>query len=215
MSNLPIFPTEPLLPGEPDQRHFSPPAQRNCQPILSVLSQVLPQQGTVLEVASGSGEHAVFFAPRLPQLLWQPSDLAEENLRSILAWQQAQPAANLLPPLLLDASAADWPIAQAAAIVNINMIHISPWAACLGLLAGAQRILPSGGVLYLYGPYQRGGRHTAPSNAAFSAMLTQQNPAWAVRDLDDVSRAATAHGLTLTAQIEMPANNLSLIFTRG
>jgi hypothetical protein len=203
---------------------------------LAVLQRVLPPTGTVLEISSGTGEHAVFFAPYLAPRQWLTSDLSPEARHSIAAWRAAAPAENLHGPLELDAAAPLWPMEsiQASAqelspftascpaldlqrhpitaLVNINMIHISPWTACLGLMAGAGRLLSPGGVLYLYGPYRQGGQHTAPSNAAFDASLQAQNPQWGVRDLEAVVDAAEAQGLVLAETVAMPANNLSVVF---
>jgi hypothetical protein len=211
-----------------DDRQFAPATQRNREPILEVLLQVLPPTGTVLEISSGTGEHAVFFAPHLQPRLWIPSDPNPIARASIAAWRQQGAAANLLAPIAIDASDSSWPIEQAElpeglqglnlqqnpieAIVNINMIHIAPWSACLGLFAGARRILPTGGILYLYGPFKQGGQHTAPSNEAFDASLQAQNLAWGVRNLDDVVAVAQAHNFKLTQSIAMPANNFSIVF---
>ncbi len=211
-----------------DARQYAPATLRNREPILDVLQQVLPATGTVLEISSGTGEHAVFFAPRLTPRLWLPSDPNPIARASIAAWREYCPTENLLPPIDLDASTPHWSIEQAAlpetlqpldfkrdpirAIVNINMIHIAPWSACLGLMAGAGRLLPPDGILYLYGPFQQNGRHTAPSNAAFDESLQAQNPAWGVRDLETVVDVAHIHQLTLLATHPMPANNLSVIF---
>lgn len=197
-----------------DARQFSPAAERNCRPILDVLRQVLPATGLVLEIASGSGQHAAFFAPHFPDLTWQPSDADDTARRSIAAWIEAARTPNLRPPAELDAASPDWPVAHADAVVCINMIHISPWSATLGLLRGAARVLPPDGVLYLYGPYKRDGRHTAPSNAAFDADLKARNPDWGVRDVGDVAAAAAAEGFGAPGIIPMPANNLSVIFRR-
>lgn len=202
------------LPGTADARRFAPAAQRNRQPILDVLAQVLPPRGLVLEIASGSGEHAAHFAGNLPSLRWQPSDPDPDCRRSIDAHAAAERCRNLLPALELDVTAWPWPVPAADAIVCINMVHISPWAASEGLLAGAGRILPIGGVLYLYGPYRRNGRHTAPSNQAFDASLRQRNSAWGVRDLEDMTALATQTGLAQREVVDMPANNLSLVFVR-
>ncbi len=197
-----------------DARMFSPAAERNCRPILDVLRQILPSTGIVLEVASGSGQHAAFFAPHFPALTWQPSD-ADANARaSIAAWAESAEVTNFRAPIALDAISADWPITKADAVVCINMIHIAPWEACVGLLRGAARILPADGVLYLYGPFRREGRDTAPSNTAFDADLRARNPAWGVRDIADVQRAAAAAGFGPPSIIPMPANNLSVIFRR-
>jgi len=197
-----------------DARAFSPASQRNRQPILEVLARVLPGSGLVLEVASGSGEHALWFAQHLRPLAWQPSDPDPACRRSIAAHAAGVHCPTLKPPLDLDVTEAIWPIERADAIVCINMVHIAPWAATEGLMAGSARCLPPGGVLYLYGPYQRGGEHTAPSNAAFDESLRAHNPAWGLRDVEAVAESAQAQGLTLGKIVEMPANNLSLILTR-
>lgn len=197
-----------------DARQFSAPAERNCRPILDVLRQVLPARGLVLEIASGSGQHAAFFAPHFPGLVWQPSDPEAAARRSIEAWREAAGCPTLRPPVELDAASPAWPVVQADAVVCINMIHISPWPATLGLLGGAARVLPPGGVLYLYGPYKRDGRHTAPSNAGFDADLRARNPEWGVRDVADVAATAAAQGFGRPVIIPMPANNLSVVFRR-
>ncbi|MCT7954375.1 DUF938 domain-containing protein [Laspinema palackyanum] len=207
-----------------DARRFAPATQRNREPILKVLRRVLPPTGTVLEVASGSGEHAIFFAPRLKPRLWQPSE-AEPILRdSILAWMKEVPSDNLFPPIHLNVAESVWSIespensqvnvSEITAIVAINLIHISPFTATLGLMAGASRILPVGGILYLYGPFKRGGKHTAPSNASFDEMLQQQNSEWGVRNLEEVEAVALENGLNLLEIVEMPANNLSVVFQK-
>ena len=197
-----------------DARAFSPASQRNRQPILEVLARVLPGSGLVLEVASGSGEHALWFAQHLRPLAWQPSDPDPACRRSIAAHAAGVHCPTLKPPLDLDATAAIWPIERADAVVCINMVHIAPWAATEGLMAGAARCLAPGGVLYLYGPYRRGGEHTAPSNAAFDETLRARNPAWGLREVEAVAESAQAQGLSLGETVEMPANNLSLILTR-
>jgi len=195
-----------------DARQFSAPAERNCRPILDVLRQVLPAKGLILEIASGSGQHAAFFAPHFPALTWQPSDPDGAARASITAWADAVKYPNLRPPLELDAAASDWPIDRADAVMCINMIHISPWESALGLVHGAGRILPAGGVLYLYGPFRRDGQHTAPSNAAFDADLKSRDARWGVRDVGDVAAAASAQGFGAPVIIPMPANNLSVVF---
>lgn len=205
-----------------DQRQYAPATERNRDPILAVLKRVLPPTGTVLEVASGTGQHAAYFAPRLQPLQWLPSDPNPMLRESIAAWREEAQAGNLLAPIVLDASTQPWPVETEAnlaaleitAVVNINMIHISPWSAGLGLLAGANRILPPGGVLYLYGPYQRHNGHTAPSNAQFDASLQAQNPEWGVRHLEAVVSAAQKEQLELQEVVEMPANNFSVIFKK-
>lgn len=198
-----------------DQRIFRPHVARNRDPILDVLQRVLPPRGLVLEIASGSGEHAAYFAKALPALTWQPSDPDAEALASIAAHRDVSDAPNLLPPLQLDVTSPSWPIARADAVICCNMIHIAPWAACEGLIAGAARVLPAGGVLFLYGPYMVGGRHTAPSNAAFDADLRARNSTWGIRDLDVVTALAERHGLVRAETVEMPANNLSVIFRQS
>lgn len=198
----------------------APATARNREPILAVLREILPEHGSVLEVASGSGEHAVHFAPALAPRLWQPSDRDPENLASIAAWRAEQPCGTLLPPLRLDVTLAPWSVetdplaAPVRAIVAINLIHISPPEATLGLLAGAGRILPPGGLLFLYGPFRRNGRHTAPSNATFDAWLHGLDPSYGVRDLDETVALAESRGLVLGRVVEMPANNLSVILER-
>ncbi len=202
--------------AEPEgDRRSAPAALRNRDPILQVLREVLPATGVVLEVASGTGEHAVHFARALPSLTWQPSDPSEDARRSIAAWTRSERLPNVLPPLELDAAAATWPAAQADAIVCINMIHISPWEATEGVMHGAGRLLPANGPLVLYGPFRRGGRPLEPSNAAFDADLRARNLRWGLRDVDEVADCAAAQGLVLERSIEMPANNLILVFRRS
>jgi hypothetical protein len=198
-----------------DNALTAPAVARNRDPILAVLREVLSAPGTVLEIASGSGEHAVHFASALSHLVWQPTDPDAQALRSIAAHAAQAQLPNLLAPLELDASAAAWPVTRADAIVSINMIHIAPWRAAVGLMAGAGRLLPAGAPLYLYGPYRRGGQHTAPSNAAFDESLKARDPEWGVRDLDEVAELADRHGLALERTVAMPANNLSVVFRRN
>ena len=199
-----------------DARQYAPSAARNRDPIWSVLQPHLPQRGFVLEVASGSGEHTVHFA-RLagPRLTFQPSDLDAQARASIDAWVETSGLANIRPALALDAAADVWPIAHAGVVVCINMIHISPWASAVGLVRGAARVLPPGGLLFLYGPYRHEGRHTAPSNEAFDADLRRRNPLWGVRDLEAVAALAADAGFGAPVIAEMPANNLSVLFRRG
>lgn len=197
-----------------DPRLFAPATQRNRDAILEVLHGVLPPAGLVLEIASGSGEHAVHFARAMPGLAFQPSDPAPDALVSIAAWTQAEGAANVRPPLLLDAMAQSWPLHAADAILCINMIHIAPWAATQGLMRHAASILSPGAPLYLYGPYRRPDRPLEPGNAAFDENLRRQNPDWSLRELDSVAREAAAAGFGEPTIIEMPANNLSVIFRR-
>jgi SAM-dependent methyltransferase len=197
-----------------DTRLFAPATTRNRQPILDVLKLHLPARGLVLEVASGSGEHVVHFAQACPGLTFQPSDPDFRHRASTDAWAAALGLSNVRPAIDLDASAEVWPVGAADAVLCSNMIHIAPWAAAVGLIRGAARVLPPGGVLYLYGPYKRGGRHTAPSNEAFDQRLRAQNPAWGVRDIEAVVDLAVAHGLTAPIVEQMPANNLSLVLKR-
>jgi cyclopropane fatty-acyl-phospholipid synthase-like methyltransferase len=192
----------------------SPATARNRDPILAVLRRALPVRGTVLEIASGAGEHAVHVAAALPHVTWQPTDVDPEALASIEAHRAAAQLPNLLPALVLDATAPAWPVTRADAIVSINMIHISPWPAALGLMAGAERVLPPSGMLFLYGPFKENGRHTAPSNAAFDASLRTRDPEWGVRDVADVADLAARHGFDLIERVAMPANNLILVFRR-
>jgi SAM-dependent methyltransferase len=198
-----------------DHRRSAPHVGRNAGPIAEVLAGMLSVRGLVLEVASGSGEHILHFAREFPQLLWQPSDPEPAALRSIEAWCAETGLFNLLPAVSLDARAAEWPVPQADAILCINMIHISPWSATAGLMRGAGRLLGEGAPLYLYGPYRRGDVETAPSNEAFDESLKARDPEWGLRDLDVVAAEAGKHGLKLDRIVEMPANNLSVIFRKG
>lgn len=201
------------------KRH-APATERNRAPILAVLEAELPAEGTIIEMASGTGEHAAYFAPRLPGRYWQPTDLEADNLASINAWRDQAQCPQLLSAQTLDASDSQWPERLPAfespisAVVCINMIHISPWSSCEGLLAGAEKLLPNEGVLYLYGPFMRGGEHTAPSNEAFDQQLKQRNPQWGLRNLESVVALAKSHGFHCRRIIEMPANNLSVVFER-
>lgn len=197
-----------------DARRFAPAAARNRGPILEALRGRLPASGLLLEVASGSGEHAVHLAAAFPALTIQPSDPDPEARASIAAWAAETGLPNIRPPLALDAAAAAWPAAQADAVLCINMIHIAPWQACEGLVRGAARLLPPGGPLVLYGPFRRGGAHTAPSNAAFDASLRAQDPRWGVRDLEAVAALAAAEGFAAPEVVPMPANNLIVVFRR-
>lgn len=203
-----------LNAGAEAKRH-APATARNREPIANVLQDILPPSGTILEVASGTGEHIVHFARLFPKLIWQPSDHDELGLESIRAWSAEADLPNIMPPALIDAAAAEWPITQADAMLCINMVHIAPWAATQGLMAGAGRILPKGGPLVLYGPFIQPGIETAPSNLAFDANLRSRNPDWGLRSLDAVTDTARAHGLRQEQVIGMPANNLSVIFRRG
>jgi len=194
----------------------SPSAERNRGPILEVLRRVVPHGAAVLEIASGTGEHAVWFCRALPHVCWQPSDRDQSALASISAWRAQSGLANLLPPLLLDAALpSSWPVERADLIVAINMVHISPWAATVGLMQGASAVLREGGVLFLYGAFREAGAELADSNIAFDADLRARNPAWGLRDLGTVSDEAKRAGLVLHDRIEMPARNLALVFRRG
>lgn len=195
----------------PSALHF-PATRRNREPIRNALQDILPTSGTVLEIASGSGEHAAYFAGAFPQLKWQPSERDSTLRASISAHAAASGLDNIAPPLAIDVARQPWPIAAANAVICINMIHIAPWPTCSQLFSGARPILPANAPLYLYGPFMRGGRHTAPSNDAFDRSLRLQDPSWGIRDLDDV--AAAAEGYALDRIIEMPANNLSVIFRK-
>ena len=205
-----------------DFRQHAPATERNRQPILNILLQVLPDSGTALEIASGTGQHAAFFAPRLDGLSWLPTEQDELLRRSIQAWGESVAAKNLiLPPPALDVSDRPWPVENTelkippiTAIVNINMIHISAWEMSEHLVAGAERVLPAGGVLYLYGPFKQAEKPLAESNEAFDRMLRDRNPAWGLRDLEAVIDLATQHNLQQIQTTEMPANNLSVVFQR-
>ncbi|MDF1607815.1 DUF938 domain-containing protein [Hoeflea sp. YIM 152468] len=197
-----------------DQRLSSPAALRNRGPIADLLRDVLPQSGTVLEIASGSGEHVIHFAGLFPNLVWQPSDPSPEARVSIEQWAKTEARPNVLPPLEIDAANRAWPVERADAMIAINMVHISPWSATQGLIEGAGRLLPGGGVLVLYGPYRRQGQPLVPSNVEFDASLRARNPAWGIRLLDDVESLAAQSGLVLSSVTEMPANNLGVVFLR-
>tara|TARA_B100001123_G_scaffold406843_1_gene498510 strand:- start:1548 stop:2165 length:618 start_codon:yes stop_codon:yes gene_type:complete len=201
-----------------DYRQHAPATRRNREPILSILEKILPQPGLVLEIASGSGEHAAWFAQNLPGILWQPSDIDPSCNYSIKMWANDISQPSVLPPLTIDASSPDWPVQKLLddlnAIVCINMIHIAPWDACRGLMQGAGKFLPSGGILYLYGPFHQPHVTTAKSNIKFDQSLQQQDTRWGVRHLDKVKETANENDLNHTDTIEMPANNLSVVFTR-
>lgn len=211
-----------------DRRCYAPATDRNREPILAVLKSILPPEGTVLEIASGTGQHAAFFAPHLTPRHWLPSDPNPAARDSISSWQADAAIANLYDPLNIDVTQPDWSddivqrqnravqaILPITAIVNINMIHISPWAACEGLFAGANKLLSPGQPLYLYGPFKLNDRHTAPSNEAFDQSLRSQNPDWGVRNLDTVAELAQKNQFRLSETVTMPANNLSVIFIRS
>jgi SAM-dependent methyltransferase len=200
-----------------DLRQYAPATERNREPILQVLLKFLPPNGNILEIGSGTGEHAIFFAPRLVPRQWIPSEPNPRSLASIQAWRNLYPADNLHPPLKIDVETVDWSILKAksiAAIVNINTIHIAPWSTCLSLMAAAELLLSNNGILYLYGPFKENGQHTAPSNLEFDRYLQAQNAQWGVRDLLEVTKAANERGFSLLDIVKMPANNLSVIYVK-
>lgn len=202
-------------------KRYAPATERNRDAILGVLQTYLPEQGTVLEVSSGTGQHAAFFAPRLAPRYWLPTDVDEISLSSIQAWRETSQASNLLVPQRLDVLDTRWLLEEAelpaplSAIVNINMVHIAPWPCCEGLFDGAARILPAQTGLLMYGPFKQDGEHTSPSNAAFDQQLKAQDVRWGVRDLESVIEVAKARGFGCQAVIQMPANNLMVSFTRA
>ena len=197
-----------------DSRETAPSAERNKQPILDVLQRVLPASGRVLEIGSGTGQHVAHFARALPGLTFQPSEMDTERHASIKAWTEHEKLANVRAPLAFDLTRLPWPVRAADAIVCINVIHISPWEATLGLMCGAGEALPAGGVLVTYGPYRLHGEHTAPSNEAFDASLRSRNPSWGVRDMEEVAAAARVQKLELEEMVPMPANNFTLVFRK-
>jgi Protein of unknown function (DUF938) len=201
-----------------DARQCSPSAARNRGPILDVLTRVLPKKGTALEIGSGTGEHTVYFAKALPGLIWLPSDPDAGSRLSIEAWISTEGLANVRAPVALDVRRGIWGVegdAPLDAMISLNMVHIAPWEAALGLLAGAGRLLGPYGVLFFYGPFMLGGTHTAASNAAFDADLKRRDPRWGLRDVDDLVREGALRGLELREVVKMPANNLSLVFVKA
>jgi SAM-dependent methyltransferase len=203
-----------ILEAGGEAKRIAPATQRNREAITSVLRDILPAKGVVLEVASGTGEHVVHFAAAFPDLTWQPSDYDPAGLASIEAWSSESGLPNILSPLRIDASAADWPLTRAEAIICINMAHIAPWEASEGLFAGAARLLAPGAPLYLYGPYREAGVTTTQSNEAFDVSLKARNPAWGLRSVEQMNALAAHSGFALEARVEMPANNLSLFYKR-
>lgn len=196
-------------------RRSAPAALRNREPIGEVLAEWLPSQGVVLEIASGTGEHATFFAERFPALDWQPSDIHPDALSSIAAWRDGSALPNLRAPLTLDAASPDWPIDHADAVLSINMVHISPWASALGLLDGAARLLGSGAPLILYGPWLKDDITTVASNLDFDTDLKRRDPAWGLRRVEDFAVAAEPRGFGLEAFEQMPANNLMMLWRKA
>ena len=195
-------------------KRTAPAAARNSAPIAEVLARELPASGTVLELASGTGEHAVFMARRFPDIVWQPTDPDTEALGSIAGWAGEAGLANLMPPLHLDARSTDWPVTRADAVVCVNMVHISPWEASEGLFAGASRLLAEGAPLILYGPYFEDDVETAPSNLAFDESLKARDPEWGIRTIAAMDALGARTGFARTARHEMPAKNLTLVFRR-
>jgi hypothetical protein len=191
-----------------------PAAERNKQPILDVLRRVLPASGIVLELAAATGQHVEHFARALPNLIWQPSDFDTEHLATLQERVRRAKLANLLPPLRIDVTEADWPITQVTAIYNANMIHISPWSVTLGLFSGAGRLLSPGAVLVTYGPYSVDGQHISDSNRTFDESLKSRNASWGVRDIGEVSAVAGEYGFSLEQRVQMPANNFTLIWRK-
>jgi hypothetical protein len=196
-------------------RRSAPAALRNREPIAEVLSEWLPESGLVLEIASGSGEHVVYFAERFPALEWQPSDIHPDALSSIAAWRAQAGLANVRAPFAMDAASIHWPIDRATAILSINMVHISPWKSALGLLDGAARLLEPGAPLIMYGPWLKADIPTAPSNLDFDADLKRRDPEWGLRKVEEFATESEARGLRLEATRVMPANNLMLLFRRA
>ncbi len=195
-------------------RRSAPAALRNREPICEVLADWLPKSGRVLEIASGTGEHAVYFAERFPSLDWQPSDIHPAALGSIEAWRKASGLGNVRPPLVIDAASAKWPIERADAILSINMVHISPWTSALGLLDGASRLLEPGSPLILYGPWLKDDVPTAATNFEFDSDLKQRNPSWGLRSVEEFAATAKERGFRLFETRSMPANNMMLFFKR-
>ncbi len=197
-----------------DRRMFSPSTERNRCHILPILQRALPDTASVLEVGSGTGEHAVYFCAHMPGLHWQPTEGDPAAIDSITAWISHSGLSNIEAPLELELNSEAWPVQHADAVVAINVLHYSPWSSTAALFRGAARMLPKGGIVYCYGPYRRNGAHTAPSNAAFDEWLHGIDPRFGVRDLEAVEAEAREHGFLLDEVIEMPANNFSLIFRR-
>ena len=201
-----------------DRKHLSPSASRNTGPILAALKPLLPASGLILEIASGTGQHCAAFADEFPGLTFQPSDPDPVAQASIDAWTSKAPTGNIQPVLDLNVASQNWWTAvqgPVAAIIAINLLHISPWTATQGLFAGAARLLEPNGMVLSYGAYKRGGHHTAPSNAEFDASLKHRNSDWGVRDVDDVADVARLNGLDLAGIIDMPSNNMLLVWRRG
>ena len=206
--------TWPIGDRLPDRRLVAPSAERNKGPILDVLKRVLPTRAFVVEIGSGTGQHAIHFAKAMPTLTWQPTDVDADYRESVQQWTAIEKMENVLPPIALDVHERPWPVAEADAVVSINMLHVAPRSAARALFEGAADIVRRGGFVLLYGPYTRGGVHTAPSNAQFDASLRAHDPEWGVRDVDDVTSCAERVDFERREIVEMPANNLTLIFER-
>ena len=204
------------MTSENDLRQYAPATQRNRDSIFETLVSVLPPKGNILEIASGTGEHAVYFASKLKNYQWIPSEPDAMRQKSIDAWRKFCSSPNCQPSVNINVLNSAWTeeLKNLEIIAIVNMIHISPWEACLGLIEGAGNLLPSGGILYLYGPYKQGGKHTAPSNELFDESLFVQNKAWGVRNLEDVIEVSQQRGLKFIKTVNMPANNLSIIFQK-
>jgi len=198
-----------------DGRCLAGSAERNKDPILEVLGRALPESGLVLEIGSGTGQHVTYFAGAFPRLVWQPSDVDPELRRSVSAWIGQEQVGNVREPISLDIHERPWPVTTADAVVCINVLHVAPWAATRALFEGAREVLPPGGCLFVYGPFQRDGRHTAPSNERFDAELRAFDPQWGIRDVAEVGQTAATAGFALAETVEMPANNLSLVFRKS
>ena len=195
-----------------DGRIVSPSAERNKQPIADLLARLLPGQGDVLEISSGTGQHVLHFAQAMPHIRWQPTEQDAACLKSIASWLASASPPNVHAPIHLDVHDEIWPVRDVAAVVCLNMIHIAPPSATAALMRGASRVISSGGILFLYGPYRRNGQHTSASNEAFDAQLRARNPEWGVRNLEDVALLAASEDLDLKEIHEMPANNLAIVF---
>lgn len=192
-----------------------PAPERNKQPILDVFQRVLPEAGAMLEIASGTGQHAAFFASRLPKWTWLPTDVDPNNVASIDGWSSEAALPNIRPARLLDVCAPDWSVGSVDAVFCANMIHITPWKCCTGLIEGAGRHIASGGALLIYGPFRIGGQHTSQSNEQFDASLKTHNSSWGVRDLEAVTTLASKAALKFVERVQMPANNQTLVFRRS
>jgi len=209
---LPSSGAKPIKPPMSENaRRYAPASARNRDPLLQVLKSLLPQTGTILEIASGTGEHACYFAPAFGTAIWQPTDTDESAIASINAHRQAEAPANLAPALHLNVMEPEWPVNAADAVLCVNMVHIAPWACCENLLRGCAHVLSPGAPLVLYGPFKQDGTHTAPSNAEFDQTLRGENAKWGIRDIGEIAEAGKASGLTIEDPIAMPSNNFCVI----